>query len=399
MRIETNRETIQSWMKAKQANEQELLRRLNRLFGEPAALNPIRVVVLHALKQMFVELRAKPMGSPAQKAMVAENNLAVWQTLPSRTPDFSARLEQMVERLSAGFGADANDLSELMRVIGSWLEGGGGHGGEADINKAFRTGVGHVSARAMGDKNGYARAQQQQIDDRVWSKQVRERENVRANDGLPAWVTASQVKPKFNRLSGMQMFRVTGNDLCKRIDLLFGLLKGATISGTTTDTVMVLEAFGAGLGLHAGYYLFPVATIAASLHHTLLEAALALTLTGAIDSYRVGFYSSLVPKGGLPPELDGVRTILANAEHDARNRHFVVWYDVDESRPAGCIQWTGWEVQASRRLVEAKGLLAHIAGVPLLPKKADVAKFIALMAPQLLASLPQEFQPGALRLR
>jgi hypothetical protein len=199
----------------------------------------------------------------------------------------------------------------------------------------------------------------------------------------------------------MQLFRVKGNDLCKRMDLLFGLLKGATISGTTTDTVLVLEAFGAGLGLHPGYYLFPVATIAASLHHTLLEAGLALTLTEAIDSYCVGFYTSLVPKGGLPAELAKAQTILSGAEQDRRNRHLICWFDEkDKTRPAGCILWDKpYEIRASRRLVEAKGLLTHIAQVPTLPKQADVAAFIDRMAPQLLAYLPDEFQPTRFRSR
>ncbi len=397
MHIERNSGVIQSWVQAKQRNEQEMLRRLNRLFQQPAALNPMRVLVLRALKQMLAEIREKPLGSAAQRAMMAENGLAVWQTLPQPTPLLDLRLERMVDRLRGGLQADANDLSELIRVIGAWLEWGGGYGAK-DINKALRTGVDKIP-RSAPHGPGSALAQQKAIDDKTWSKAVRKREDPNQHHPIEPHVEAAWVPPKFGKQSGMQLFRVIGNDLCKRIDLLFGLLKGATISGTTTDTVLVLEAFGAGLGLHPGYYLFPVATIAASLHHTLLEAGLALTLTGAIDSYHVGFHTTLVPKGGLPAELASVRTILAGAENDMRNRHFILWYEGgNEGQPAGCILWNKqWEIRASRRLVEAKGLLTHIAGVPTLPRQADVAAFIALMAPQLLASLPQEFQQKSFR--
>jgi hypothetical protein len=380
MHIETNRGLIQSWVEAKQRNEQEMLRRLNFVFCQPGALNPMRVTVLRALKQMLGEIQGAPprTPTPAQRAMWAEKDLAVWGTLVPPVPavQVERRLERMISRLQGGFAADANDLSELIRVIGAWLEMGGGHGAP-DINIALRTGG-------------------------AWGRDVRQREDRnKPGHAIEPHVAASWVRPKFGKQSGLEMFRVNRNDLCKRIDLLFGLLKGATISGTTTDTVLVLEAFGAGLGLHPGYYLFPVATIAASLHHTLLEAGLALTLTGAIDSYRVGFYSTLVPTGGLPAELASVRGILDAAEKDLRNRHFILWYEGgDESSPAGCILWNRpWEIHASRRMVEATGLLAHISSVPKVPGKADVAALIDLMAPQLLAALPQEFQPQRFRSR
>lgn len=399
MLIERNPQVIQTWIKAKQTNEQEMLKQLNLLFQQPAALRPVRDVVLCALEQMLDEMKHMPPGSAAQRAMMAENGLAVWQTLPQPTPLLDIRLERMVQRLQGGVDADANDLSELMRVIGAWLEKGGGYGAP-DINKAFRVGVDAIP-RSAPHGPGSALKQQKEIDDKIWSKSVRQRESPNQNHLIESHVAAAWVKPKFHKQSGMQMFRVTGNDLCRRVDLLFGLLRGATISGTTTDTVLVLEAFGASTGLHPGYYLFPVATIAASLHHTLLEAGLALTLVGAVESYCVGFYSSLVPKGGLPAELASARNILTRAENDQRNRHFILWYEGrNDAAPAGCILWNKpWEIQAARRLVEAKGLLTHIAQVPRVPGQLDVAALVALMAPGLLASLPQEFQPAHFRSR
>jgi hypothetical protein len=185
----------------------------------------------------------------------------------------------------------------------------------------------------------------------------------------------------------MEFFRVNGSDLCRKIDLFFGLLKGATISGTTTDTALVMEAFGYGVGLHAGYYLFPVATIAASLHHTLLEAGLALGLVGAIDGYSVGFYTTLKPKGGFPGELDSVRGTLHEYEGKPKNRHMTLWYDmaIGEHRPVGGILWDAREAQITKNtLLNGKNLLDKMMSFPNLPNKDNVVRLINELSPELL---------------
>lgn len=398
MRIERDRNTIEEWVRQKQANEQQMLGELNQLFQTRQPLEKMRKVVRAALWQMWCEMANTP-RSVAEQSLAKEAGLAVWMTLDFPSPNPERRLLGMIRRLDRGLG-DANDLSELIRVIGDWLERGGAGLGTADINKAFRVGVDRIPRSA---EHGVGRAvgQQDAIDARVWSRAVRERENPnQPGHQIEPHVAAWWVRPKFAKQSGMNMFRVRGNDLCLRMDNLFGLLRGATISGTTTDTALVLEAYGAELGLHAGYYLFPVATIAASLHHTLLEAGLALTLAGAIDSYRVGFYTSLIPKGGLPAELARAEEILRGAEEDPRNRHMVLWYDPRAgTRPDGAILWNRrFELESSKRLVEARGLLTHVRTLPEYPTQADVARFIQLMAPRLLAYLPQEFQPQRLRM-
>lgn len=395
MRIETNPKTIQQWIEDKQFNEQSMLKRLNELFGNAVSLGKMRVVVLTPLRQMLAEMRSQSFGSWAQRAMMAENNLAVWQTLPNPTPVLDVRLERMIRRLEAGQG-DANDLSELIRVIGAWLEMGGGFG-SVGINKAYRVGVEHIPQSAPHGQ-GLALKQQQAIDEQVWAKNVREREAIKTGPDKkqheiephlkPVWVA-----PKSDKLSGMQMFRVKGKDLCLRIDNLFGLLKGATISGTTTDTALVLEAYGAALGLHAGYYLFPVATIAASLHHTLLEAGLALTLVEAISTYRPGFYTSLIPKGGLPAELAEAGEILRGAEDAPRNRHFILWYQ--GTVPAGCILMERpAEIEAFKDLADGRKLLANVRQLPEYPNRQQVLDFVGMMAPRLLEATAAVVAPG-----
>jgi hypothetical protein len=410
-------DNIISWEKEKETNEQEMLFKLNKLFKTQFPTENIRRVVLAAFDTMVAEV-SQGKGGPTRAALEAEGNLAVWKKSEVVRVDWANAQQLWVRRLFAMWdllgrgnntvGAlDCDDLSELIRVVGAWLEKGGGFGGYEDINKALRTGIGAIAPGTPKDWKARVDAR----DNLQWGKDVRMRENPRDKDpkkkapdgtsfhhNIEAHVARYWVRPKEGKESGMQMFRANQNDLCKKIDLLFGLLTGATLSGTTTDTVFVLETFGQQIGvgkqLHPGYYLFPAATIAASLHHTLLEVALSLTLDGAIESYCVGFYTTLAPKGGFPPELKEAQDILRKAEVDPRNRHLVLWYDgKDEGKPVGCILFDKkHEIDSYKRLVEAKGLLTHVKTLPQVPSKTDAAHFIQLMAPKLLAYLPQEFQ-------
>jgi len=424
---------ILTWIKEKQRNEQAMLYRLNNLFRGSIPRSKMRRVVLAAFEQMSREIANIYTSGPAMGAATDEENLAVWSTLeqPTTIPYF--RIVRMTNKLINGDRAhprlDCNDFSELIRVIGAWLEKGGGFGAP-DINKAYRVGADKVNRpedtiykyllyltdlkkkygwqypsrmsdaeRTALDKlvtpRGDYIARQGVRDDQNWSKAVRQREDGNQHHSIEEHVADFWVRPKFNKQSGMQIFRANRDDICKKIDLLFGFIIGATISGTTTDTAMVLEAFGSQLRppLHAGYYLFPVGTIAASLHHSLLEAGLALTVVEAIDSYCAGFYTTLIPKGGLPGELQDAEGILREAEEAKENRHLLIWYNGNEKVPAGCIRWNKpYELRDARKLAEGKGLLTHIKNMPKVPDKMAILRFMKLMSPRLFAYLPEEFQ-------
>lgn len=384
--IETNVVRIQRWVEAKQTNEQEMLKRLNRVFNNPLAYSQVRKVVVSALVQMKIEAIDRP--GPVRDAINAEKSLAVWQKVPLSAPMYPLnRLGDLLAELTVRPNSfDINDLSELIRIIGTWVENGGGCGGvPKSLTEAFRPGDSSLGLTWEAAKN------------LIWDKAtVRQREqriiNPELYHAIEVHVRGAWVPPKRGNPSGMQMFRVNRDDLCRKIDLLFGLLKGATISGTTTDTALVLEAWGYQHQLHAGYYLFPLATIAASLHHTLLEAGLALSLIGAIDNYFVGFYTTLTPSGGFPGELQSVGNILNAAERDQRNRHFIIWYEGNDT-PAGCILWDKpSDVEASRQLVEGKGLLNHVRTLSQHPSKKEVAQYISQKANNLFRTLPVNFK-------
>ena len=381
--ITTNVAQIQQWVKEKQTNEQEMLKKLNRAFNSPPAYNQVRKVVVSAILQMILSEDRRPVAN----AIAAEINLAVWTKVP--THGFYLLGDLLTELFCRPNRFDINDLSELIRFIGTWVEVGGGHGGiNKLINEAFRPGISSPDTTwETAKKFIWDKATVRQREDRIMKKEL--------YHAIEAHVRGAWIPPKNNNPSGLMMFRVNRNDLCRKIDLLFGLLKGATISGTTTDTALVLEAWGYQHQLHAGYYLFPVATIAASLHHTLLEAALALSLIGAIDSYYVGFYTTLTPRGGFPGELGSVIGILEEAEYNRHNRHFIIWYECGDT-PAGCILWDKlWEVEASRKLVEGKALMDHVRTLSQHPSKQEVARFISLKAIELFQTLPVHFKSAA----
>jgi hypothetical protein len=120
------------------------------------------------------------------------------------------------------------------------------------------------------------------------------------------------------------------NSVTRVIDLLFGLPPAADISGTTADQI-----YGTELIMNLSFYgdnvigtqgdaieltdeesrkrkerwkaksgefsslliLLPMITMAKHGHHSILECALTFTLTGYIDAYHVGYYTTLLPKG------------------------------------------------------------------------------------------------------
>jgi hypothetical protein len=382
--IETDVARIQEWINGKQTNEQEMLRRLNFAFKQPLPYERVRKVVISALVQMKLEANDRP--DYVRNAVIAESALAVWHKVPWSDPSNPvSRLGDLLVELATNPNRfDIDDLSEIIRIIGTWVENGGGGGGvPKSLTEAFRPG---------DTSKGLSWDAAKRL---IWDKTtVRQREDrirdVSLYHVIEAHVRRAWIPPKRGAPSGLMMFRVNRDDLCRKIDLLCGFLKGATISGTTTDTALVLETWGSK-DLHPGYYLFPVATIAASLHHTLLEAALALSLIGAIDTYYVGYYSSLTPIGGFPNELEGVKNILDAAERDQRNRRLIAWYAGSEA-PTGCILLTRQEADAHKQLFDGKALLDSVRGMSQYPSQREVAEFISHKAPAFYGSLPVSFK-------
>ena len=129
-------------------------------------------------------------------------------------------------------------------------------------------------------------------------------------------------------------------------------------------------------------YMLPLATIVYNAHHTMLEVALPLTLNGVID-YRVGFYTSLLPKTtaslATTKEILG---LLTKGENDSRNRLFLQWYK--GGRVDGGVLFSRFEAQQikSERLSAATELLKEAMALPLEPSRDDVVGVVKRLAPK-----------------
>lgn len=121
-------------------------------------------------------------------------------------------------------------------------------------------------------------------------------------------------------MPGLARFTLDPKSSIRQIDKMFGLKRGADISGTTADTVFGLETlmYSFHAGIHQGkkeqwkdkdvakwmedalrikeiLYLLPLATMGAQAHHTILECAFTLSINDYID-YSIGMYTTLIPK-------------------------------------------------------------------------------------------------------
>ena len=149
------------------------------------------------------------------------------------------------------------------------------------------------------------------------------------------------------------------NSVLRAIDRTFGLSEVADISGTTADSIFGMEAVmnlsGKGeksFGTQAkpiefrddkdkywsdqyqqsqgypGYViLLPLITMVKHSHHAILECALTFTLTGYIDAYHIGDYTSLWPKGSSKSGV--LWDILKYYEESPGNTRILIERDKD----------------------------------------------------------------------
>lgn len=174
------------------------------------------------------------------------------------------------------------------------------------------------------------------------------------------------------------------NSIVRAIDRTFGLPEGADISGTTADSIFGMEAVmhlsGKGQesigtekeaifimegsekkywedwdiedkekywsehheasGGYPGYViLLPLITMVKHGHHALLECALTFMLTGYIDAYHIGYYTTLWPKGsGRSGKL---WEILKKWEDSKSNPRILIERDIDGFVTGGWLFETG----------------------------------------------------------
>ena len=292
---------------------------------------------------------------------------------------------------------NATDCADLMRLAGTWVEKGGSFAGEQGrhvdleaLKEAHRKGL--PETRFPEQSGGGAHGDPA----KAWSvggghlgskTAYRDRGPLTETfEGKPAGIEF-HLRPfmrdtkSFSGMGGMPGSgtagkRARGNSTIKKLDKLFGFIIGCDISGTTTDMAFALDnlSFRQG-GLHPGYYLLPLATLVHNNHHTILEAALALGLDEKLD-YRIGFYTSLIPPQGLPPELEAIRGLLEKAESDVSTArmHLMCYYE--RGLLAGAFQFNRQELPALRGTVVGTEMLRAALRMQPLPGRDEVKKLL-----------------------
>ena len=255
----------------------------------------------------------------------------------------------------AGSGPDSTALQNMLKLLETRMKGYQVGPSQAWDKKQER---GRVSASPnrleFGDfreKDDDLKQRQQLISDFNARKSETERRLANLKGGISLWVQ-------------------TPKDLTAKMDKAFGLAHGATISGTTTDTVFFLNRMSLVdryLGVDVSYskpipgwlknlynpavgpaksghgtlsvakcnvvidpvfYLVPFATIVSKGHHTTLEVALPLVLNGIIK-YNIGSYSTLFPDRGQRKAVEGtvIKGVLREFDTRAAKNKILVYYD------------------------------------------------------------------------
>lgn len=330
---------IVSWIRAKKQNEFELARRILLEFEQPALLNPLRGWIDQALRELDTLRRTDAVG---QRIVSTAWNNEKGKLKTLKKYDSLSALLRAVPNLSA------TECGDLIRLYGTVAEVGGkkyqeklaAYRAQPTQYVPFNAGV----ARPYGAQLEKQKALRK-YGDVGWGKRPEQSARARVTPdayrqtfGAPP--APGQARQQFLGLGGgINAWVLLDESTVHKIDRLFGLPLGADISGTTTDTIAFLGHFVAA-GVNPLYYLLPIATIVAAGHHTILESALALTHNWQITGveYRIGFYTTLLPRNAFLPAGSNIKSVLQQYQDDVRNRLLLIYYEGPD-RVGGCYEY------------------------------------------------------------
>lgn len=195
--------------------------------------------------------------------------------------------------------------------------------------------------------------------------------------------TESGFLMKSMQFSGIKKWAIMANDVTGKMDRVFGLMKGATISGTTTDNIYFLSKFWKAVK-DPILYLLPIGSIAGGGHHSLLEVAIPLTINGLTD-YSVGLYSTLIPSGPHPmrPELrqKGAKDLekVCNLWEARPENHLLLCY-YEQGQLAGALVADRTKDRENWRQAfkAGEGLMDAFASMGISPTEGQLLNFMRL---------------------
>ena len=261
-------------------------------------------------------------ASPDKWLLVVENNdLRIWRRYPPPPCSPAGVKEALLRLLVNSVNWSPEDCSDIIRLYGEIVEKDprfkdenllkstfrgsriltvGGTKVEIEENVAFATG----GTTHSGQKFGF-----------------RDRKRLPPEQQQPVPSCVTHYYPHEGGFRGITSSKLAEHDTVKKIDQMFALPEGASISGTTADSIFCCD-IATSKTLTGWLQLLPIATMVAQYHHTVLECALTLTLNKKV-AYRIGFYTSLSPlSGSIPPE---VAMVLSDFEMEAFNRELVAF--------------------------------------------------------------------------
>jgi len=228
-------------------------------------------------------------------------------------------------------------------------------------------------------------------------------------------------------------------DLLARMNKVFGLIHGATISGTTTDTIFFLnrmtlvdkymgvrlpdelgqptpdwlESYYGGWdwstykkthikkvvapqGLDPLYYLIPIGTIVGKGHHSVLEVAIPLTQNKKMN-YIIGKYTRLLldREGRENSDAADIVSVLKRYENDDRNKRVLIYYTA-QKEIEGYVLFDKAEAIWDDIALANQNLMNKFKSFATHPTKAQVASLHPELNRLLLQSpAPQKVTTGA----
>ena len=309
----SNMTTLDTMCRERQAAEQRLAKQLYKAFSEGVALKKIQEVGARVVNEML----------EAQDSILGSVIIKFGGDL-----DIFNRFKTLQEVLAGQANLTPGDIADIIFLCGEWVLAGGGTKNKwpaKEVQGAYKVGV--TQTEPKKGQPGWMAQYADDANKAVWKAEVGGRHRGDWTGGVEKHIQADlgpASKP------GISIKRSLEGSTVLKVDRLFGLLRGADISGSASEGASILERWGSDL-LHSAYYLLPLASLVYNGHHTILEVALTMSLNKIMD-YHIGFYSSLLPDNA-PPELDNIVAALQDAED--RADHFVVFFK--DSQPAGCL--------------------------------------------------------------
>jgi hypothetical protein len=366
---------VGEWMRQKQELEVRLVWDLLETFNKNPFIDTLRGMACAALDEMRALKKNSAAGSAAvtQAWQAEKNTLTLCQKYPrgvNHVPENTI---------------DAQECSDVIRLYGTFIEQAG------YLNVKIRAGNHQDYAYQNHQKDGLRKGGAQtwnKLTDSGLQNYASGRHRWKAES--PTGKQAVQQVPRLGRSGqggpsqvhsflksqkgGISIFILADTSIVNKINRAYGLVQGADISGTTTDSIYFIKRFG-GDGLDPAYQLLPLATIVAGGHHSLLEVALSLSLNSVVD-YKIGFYTSLLPDNAKVGRGE-IRAALSTAERSPMNRHMLVYYDAP-GRIGGCFQFfEGRDLFFRfRNLSNARETHRRFATIPTWMDEADIRNFI-----------------------